>query len=79
MAQWHAERATRRAKVAKLASNEALRHYVEDCLAGLVTHPDGKAIKGPKVAWRGSASWPETGTALNDSLEPGTDLAKAGA
>ncbi|RBI67022.1 IS30 family transposase, partial [Roseovarius sp. TE539] len=48
-AQWHAERAARRPKVAKLASNEALRHYVQDRLAGLITHPDGKAIKGPKV------------------------------
>jgi Helix-turn-helix domain len=57
-AQWHAERAARRPKVAKLASNEALRHYVQDRLAGLITHPDGKAIKGPKVAWKGRRHGP---------------------
>jgi len=57
-AQWHAERAARRPKVAKLASNETLRHYVQDRLAGLITHPDGKAIKGPKVAWKGRRHGP---------------------
>lgn len=57
-AQWHAERAARRPKVAKLASNEALRLYVQDRLAGQVTHPDGKAIKGPKVAWKGRRHGP---------------------
>ncbi len=57
-AQWHAERAARRPKVAKLASNEALRLYVQDRLAGQVTHPDGKEIKGPKVAWKGRRHGP---------------------
>jgi IS30 family transposase len=52
-AQWHAERAARRPKVAKLASNEPLRHYVQDRLAGLITHPDGRTVKGLKVAWKG--------------------------
>ena len=57
-AQWHAERAGRRPKIAKLASNEALRLYVQDRLAGLISHPDGKAIKGPKVVWKGRRHGP---------------------
>jgi IS30 family transposase len=57
-AQWHAERAGRRPKVAKLASNEALRLYVQDRLAGLISHPDGKTIKGPKVVWKGRRHGP---------------------
>ena len=43
-AQWHAKRAARRPKLAKLAANQALRHYVRTRLAGLVTrsgHPVG--------------------------------------
>src|SRR4029450_11223731 len=36
-AQWHADRRARRPKVAKLAANDALRQYVQDRLAGLVT------------------------------------------
>src|SRR3954467_7998985 len=35
-AQWHAERAARRPKRAKLATNSALRSYVQDRLAGTV-------------------------------------------
>src|SRR3954454_5299971 len=35
-AQWHAERAARRPKPAKLATNSALRAYVQDRLAGAV-------------------------------------------
>ena len=57
-AQWHAERAARRPKVAKLASNDPLRHYVQDRLAGLIAHPDGRTIKGPKVAWKGRRHGP---------------------
>ena len=52
-AQWHAERAARRPKRAKLAANPALRTYVQDRLAGLVTAPGGAAVPGPAVAWKG--------------------------
>lgn len=51
-AQWHAERAGRRPKAAKLAVNDALRRYVEDRLAGHVAHPDGKPIKTPRTTWK---------------------------
>src|SRR5215210_1794431 len=52
-AQWHAERRSRRPKPAKLASNAALRRYVQDRLAGLITAPDGAAVPGPQVRWIG--------------------------
>lgn len=57
-AQWHAERAARRPKRAKLASNVALRSYVQDRLAGLVIAPGGAAVPGPTVAWKGRRHGP---------------------
>ena len=50
-AQWHAERAARRPKPAKLALNAALRSYVQDRLAGVVVAPGGTAVPGPVVPW----------------------------
>jgi IS30 family transposase len=52
-AQWHAERAARRPKPAKLAVNAALRSYVQDRLAGVVAAPGAAAIPGPVVPWKG--------------------------
>ena len=52
-AQWHAERAARRPKRAKLAVNLVLRSYVQDRLAGFVVAPGGTAIPGPLVPWKG--------------------------
>lgn len=57
-AQWHADRAARRPKVAKLLINVALRKYVQDRLAGLVEAPSGTAIRGPVVPWRGRRRGP---------------------
>lgn len=51
--QWHADRATRRPKPSKLASNAALRDYVQDRLSGLIAKPDGIAFDGPVVVWKG--------------------------
>ncbi|WP_224007635.1 IS30 family transposase [Aureimonas sp. SA4125] len=51
-AQWHAERSGRRPKATKLALNTALRTYVEERLAGMVTAPKGVAIPGPTVPWK---------------------------
>jgi transposase-like protein len=48
-AQWHAERAARRPKPAKLARNAALRTYVEERLAGDVMAPSGAPVPGPAV------------------------------
>ena len=52
-AQWHADRSARRPKPSKLASNPALRAYVEDRLSGLIATPDGTAFDGPVVVWKG--------------------------
>lgn len=52
-AQWHAERAARRPKPAKLAVNATLRRYVQDRLAGVVVAPGGAAVPGPAVPWTG--------------------------
>ncbi len=52
-AQWHADRAARRPKPSKLASNAALRAYVQDRLAGQVVTPSGAQIRGPVVPWNG--------------------------
>ena len=38
-AQWHADRRAQRPKVAKLAANGALRHYVQERLAGTLKAP----------------------------------------
>ena len=51
-AQWHAERAARRPKQAKLARNATLRTYVEERLAGVVVAPSGAPVPGPVVSWK---------------------------
>src|SRR5437763_1922516 len=50
---WHAERAAGRPKAAKLATNPALRSYVQDRLAGAILATGGAAVAGPAVAWTG--------------------------
>lgn len=57
-AQWHADRAARRPKRAKLVTNAGLRRYVQDRLSGKVVTPAGKAIAGPEVAWNGRRHGP---------------------
>jgi len=51
--QWHADRRARRPKPAKLATNDGLRQYVQDRLAGLVTGATGAPMPGPAVPWKG--------------------------
>ncbi len=53
VAQWKAERAAERPKVAKLAQNKRLRAYVQERLSGIVLDVQGKSIRGPKVPWKG--------------------------
>lgn len=57
-AQWHADRSARRPKLAKLAANATLRGYVQDRLAGKIEAPNGVAISGPPVPWRGRRHGP---------------------
>jgi IS30 family transposase len=58
IAQWHAERAARRPKQAKLAHNTALRTYVEERLAGAIVAPSGASVSGPAVSWKGRRHGP---------------------
>ena len=53
VAQWKAERAAQRPKVAKLALNDRLRVYVQERLAGTVLDVRGKRLPGPQVPWNG--------------------------
>jgi len=52
-AQWHADRAARRPKPAKLATHARLRQYVQDRLAGVISTPRGTPVRGPTVPWKG--------------------------
>jgi IS30 family transposase len=58
VAHWHAERAARRPKPAKLVLNAALRTYVEERLAGGVIAPSGASVPGPAVSWKGRRHGP---------------------
>ena len=51
-AQWHADRASRRPKTARLAVHDALRTYVVDRLSGTVVTASGQPIAGPVVRWK---------------------------
>mgnify|MGYP001080603839 FL=1 len=54
VAQWKAQQAAKRPKVAKLAVNPRLREYVQDRLSGAVRRPDGTIVAGPTPpAWKG--------------------------
>jgi IS30 family transposase len=52
-AQWHADRSSRRPRPGKLATNPALRIYVQERLAGAITSRSGVRIEGPEVQWKG--------------------------
>jgi len=51
-AQWHADRAALRPRPGKLATNPALRAYVEERLSGQVTDAQGIGFAGPTVVWK---------------------------
>lgn len=54
VAQWKAQQAARRPKVAKLVTNDQLREYVQERLAGTVRRPDGSVVEGPTPPpWKG--------------------------
>ncbi|WP_420431200.1 IS30 family transposase [Candidatus Poriferisocius sp.] len=54
VAQWKADMAARRPKVAKLVANERLRAYVEDRLAGKISSPGSGEVVGPAAPrWTG--------------------------
>jgi IS30 family transposase len=53
MARWHRDRRASRPKVAKLAANEALRDYVQERFAGMVTVPSGEPVADPTTSFIG--------------------------
>ena len=54
VAQWKAQQAAKRPKVAKLVSNPRLRDYVQERLDGTVRRADGTIVAGPVAAgWKG--------------------------
>ena len=53
VAQWKAERAAERPKVAKFASNDKLRAYVQERLGATILDARGKPLPGPQVPWNG--------------------------
>ena len=57
-AQWHADRAAMRPKVARLAAHTPLRAYVAERLAGMVVAATGVPLAGPQVTWKGRRHGP---------------------
>ena len=54
VAQWKAQQTAKRPKMATLATNDRLREYVQESLAGNVRRPDGSVVVGPEPpAWKG--------------------------
>ena len=54
VAQWKAQQAAKRPKVAKLVTNDQLRDYVQERLDGTVRRADGTVVVGPAAAaWKG--------------------------
>ncbi len=54
VAQWKAQQAAKRPKTARLATNDRLRDYVQERLAGNIRRPDGTLVLGPEPpAWKG--------------------------
>ena len=54
VAQWKAQQTAKRPKAAKLATNDRLREYVQERLAGNVRRTDGSIVVGPEPpAWKG--------------------------
>ena len=54
VAQWKAQQAAKRPKTAKLVTNDRLREYVQDRLAGNVRRGDGTIVAGPQTpGWKG--------------------------
>lgn len=54
VAQWKARQAAKRPRTAKLVTNDRLRGYVQERLAGNARRPDGTIVVGPEPpAWKG--------------------------
>ena len=74
VAQWKAQAAARRPKVAKLAADPRLKEYVQQRLSGKLERPDGTVAPGPAHGVEGPEQAPPGGPLLGECVEPGTDL-----
>ena len=72
-AQWHAERAARRPKQAKLALNAALQAYVQERLAGVGCRSKRGSCSRPGRVLERPSAWTTTRPAVGKRLEPGAD------
>ena len=60
VAQWKAQQAAKRPKMARLVSNDRLREYVQERLPGNVRRPRGSIVRGPEPpAWRLKIDFPD--------------------
>ncbi len=69
-AQWHADRAARRPKIAKLAANSALSRWVEERLNGVVAKPGDLPVIGPSVSWKGRRHGPRQNRRWSKAWSP---------
>ena len=69
-AQWKAELAAARPKVAKLATNKRLRDYVQERLAGAVKTSAGDVRDGPTVRWIGRRHGPRKDRRWSSAWSP---------
>ena len=76
-AQWHADRAARRPKRAKLVTNADLRRYVQDRLSGKVVTPSGKPIAGPRGSLERAAPWTKATPAMVARVESGANFSSS--
>ena len=53
VAQWKAQTAAKRPKVAKLVQHPPLQEYVQRRLSGQLERPDGTVAPGPQTSWKG--------------------------
>lgn len=62
VAQWKAQQAARRPKIAKLVTSDRLREYVQERLDGTVRRADGTVVVGPVSGqWKGRKMKPHRG------------------
>ena len=73
-AQWHAERRARRPKVAKMATNELLRDYVQERLSGVQENTRWPTCRPTWSEMERKGQAPSGGSPLGEGLEPRTDL-----
>src|SRR3954464_3027609 len=73
-AQWHAERAARRPKRAKLSTTAALRTYVQERLSGAVATPGGAGVGGAGRGLEGPPARTSAAPPVGQGVEPGANL-----